>query len=165
MYAKISPRLALASLAVCGLTAAGPLANAQSAENDRGATADFSAPSANELSSAAPAPPVRPQVPFRNVTDEVVVYGTRPDALGLPDSIREDIWRDERRQMQAMLLERERLSNSIAIEGFDALLGDRLSILPSYDPTQERAINYGVNDSTPVGVINLFGAGIGKKNK
>lgn len=149
----------LTALLIAG--AAGPVA-AQLAENDSAESPDLSLPAASEL-GGAPTPPTRPQVPFASAVDEVVVYGRR-DPLGLPDSIRTDIWRSQRREMQAMMLERERMSSSLAIEGFDALLGTNLRILPSYDPNNERTIEYGVNDGTPVGVINIFGGGFGKKN-
>ncbi len=143
--------------------AAGPLSAQLAESEDSPSTSrpDLSLPPSSELATG-PEPPTRPQVPFANNIDEVVVYGRR-DPLGLPDSIRTDIWRSQRREMEAMMLERERMSSSIAMEGYDALLGDKLKVLPSYDPTQERQINYGVNDSTPVGVINIFGGSFGKK--
>ncbi|MEM9385385.1 MAG: hypothetical protein AAGA68_10020 [Pseudomonadota bacterium] len=152
---------ALVSALVIGL-AATPL-SAQLADSEEAPAADLSLPSSSEL-AGAPAPPTRPQVPFAAaVEDEVVVYGRR-DPLGLPDSVRTDIWRSQRREMQAMMLERERMSNKVALEGFDALLGTSLRILPTYDPANERRIEYGVNDSAPVGLINIFGGGFGKKN-
>ncbi|MEO0421151.1 MAG: hypothetical protein AAF184_02375 [Pseudomonadota bacterium] len=159
MNAKSRAALLISTLGL-GL-AAGPL-SAQLAESDDAPAADLSLPSSSEI--AAPAPPARPQVPFASaVEDEVVVYGRR-DPLGLPDSVRTDIWRSQRREMQAMLLERERMSNKVALEGFDALLGTSLRILPTYDPANERRIEYGVNDSAPVGLINIFGGSFGKKN-
>ncbi len=119
------------------------------------------AEAARELMEAPP-PPLRPQVPYAGDEPEITVYG-RSDPFGLPDSIRDDIWRQQQREMQAMLLERERYTNPLAREGFDALVGSRLAILPYYNPLQERQIDYGVNDSQPAGVINLFGIGFGRK--
>lgn len=155
------PRAHLSLAACLAATFAVGSALAQQAADDEPSTAPpaDAAPAADAL---VPSPPPRPQVPFRSEMDEVVVYGRR-DSLDLPDSIRTEIWRDERRQMQAMLLERERLSNAIARDGFDALFGGKLAVLPSYDPSKERQIDYGVNDSTPAGVINLFGVGFGRK--
>jgi hypothetical protein len=148
------------SLAV--LTSGGA-ARAQVADD---AATDFSAEAAaaSQAVSAAPEPPTRPQVPYASDLPEVTVYGPRLP-FGLPDSVREDIWEGERRQIEAMLLERERMSNDLARDGFDALLGDRIALLPAYNPNQERQIDYGVDDSTPAGVITLFGGGFGGKKK
>lgn len=153
---------ALLVLALLSSTAA-----AQQSDSPAPATAPAlpsPAAAAAEDEAGVPTPPVRPQVPYRNVTDEVVVFGRR-DSLDLPDSIRTQIWRDQRREFEAMMLERERLSNSLARQAYDALFGSRskVAILPGYNPYQERQIDYGVNDSTPAGVINLIGVGIGRK--
>ncbi|MEO0422567.1 MAG: hypothetical protein AAF184_09550 [Pseudomonadota bacterium] len=103
-------------------------------------------------------PPQRLQVPFASsVEDEVVVYGRR-EPLGLPDSVRTEIWRSQQRELRAMMIERERMANKIPLEGFDALLGThlRVRLLPTYDPLSERRLEYRINDSMPVGLIELF---------
>lgn len=157
-------RFACCCLSLAGLAGAGAaLAQAQGADAPP-TDFDAAAAAASENFADAPEPPARPQVPYASDLPEVTVYGPRLP-FGLPDSVREDIWEGERQQMEAMFLERERMSNELARDGFDALLGDRIALLPAYNPNQERRIDYGVDDSTPAGVITLFGGSFGKKKK
>ncbi len=156
------PRTARLVGTVCLGLATGPLA-AQAVD---ALHVDLSPPAGTELRQAS-LPLARPQVPFASsVEDEVVVYGRR-EPLGLPNSIRAEIWRSQRRELQAMMIERERLSNKLPLEGFDALLGThlRIRLLPIYDPIRERRLEYRINDSMPVGLINLFCAAFGRNNE
>ena len=152
---------AFAAAALCLLWfLPGPAAARQSGEE--GAGADFVDPAvpASVEPEDVPAPPARPQVPYAQGVPEVTVYGQRLP-FGLPDTVRGEIWESERRQFEALMLERERLSNDLARDGFEALLGDRLTLLPGYNPARERQIDYGVNDSTPAGVVPLLRFGFG----